>query len=45
MIINGLNDENMELHNSHSSPNITRQIISRNMRWAYHVARMREMKL
>jgi hypothetical protein len=31
-----------ELHNLHSSPDIIRQIKSRNMRWAGHVARMGE---
>jgi hypothetical protein len=31
---------NEELHNSYSSPNIIRQIKSRRMRWAEHVARM-----
>jgi hypothetical protein len=31
-----------ELHNSCSSPNIIRQIKSRRMRWAGHVARMGE---
>jgi hypothetical protein len=31
-----------ELHNLYSSPNIIRQIKSRRMRWAGHVARMRE---
>jgi hypothetical protein len=30
----------MELHNLYSSPDITRQIKSRRMRWAGHVARM-----
>jgi hypothetical protein len=29
-----------ELHNLYSSPNIMRQIKSRRMRWAVHVARM-----
>jgi hypothetical protein len=29
-----------ELHNLHSRPNIIRAIISREMRWADHVARM-----
>jgi hypothetical protein len=29
-----------ELHNLYSSPNIIRQIKSRRMRWAWHVARM-----
>jgi hypothetical protein len=29
-----------ELHNLHSSPEIIRQIKSRKMRWAGHVARM-----
>jgi hypothetical protein len=33
---------NEELHNLHSSPDIIRQIKSRRMRWAGHVARMRE---
>jgi S-ribosylhomocysteine lyase LuxS involved in autoinducer biosynthesis len=36
----GLHNE--ELHSLHSSPNIIRQIISRIMRWAGHVARMGE---
>jgi hypothetical protein len=31
-----------ELHNLYSSPDIIRQIKSRKMRWAGHVARMRE---
>jgi hypothetical protein len=31
---------NEELHNLYSSPNITRMIKSRRMRWAGHVARM-----
>jgi hypothetical protein len=31
-----------ELHNLYSSPDITRQIKSRRMRWAGHVARMGE---
>jgi hypothetical protein len=31
-----------ELHNLYSSPNIVRQIKSRKMRWAGHVARMGE---
>jgi hypothetical protein len=31
-----------ELHNLFSSPNIIRQIKSRRMRWAGHVAGMRE---
>jgi hypothetical protein len=31
-----------ELHNLHSSPDITRQVKSRRMRWAGHVARMGE---
>jgi hypothetical protein len=31
-----------ELHNLHSSPDIVRQIKSRRMRWAGHVARMGE---
>jgi hypothetical protein len=33
---------NEELHNSYSSQNIIRQIKSRRMRWAGHVARMGE---
>jgi hypothetical protein len=33
---------NEKLHNLHSSPNIIRQIKSRRMRWARHVARMGE---
>jgi hypothetical protein len=33
---------NEELHNLYSSPNIIRIIKSRTMRWAGHVARMRE---
>jgi hypothetical protein len=33
---------NEELHNLYSSPNIIRQITSRRMRWAGHVARMGE---
>jgi hypothetical protein len=31
-----------ELHNLYSSPDIIRQVKSRRMRWAGHVARMRE---
>jgi hypothetical protein len=31
-----------ELHNLYSSPDIVRQIKSRRMRWAGHVARMGE---
>jgi hypothetical protein len=31
-----------ELHNLHSSPDIIRQIKSKRMRWAGHVARMGE---
>jgi hypothetical protein len=33
---------NEELHNLYSSPDIIRQVKSRRMRWAGHVARMRE---
>jgi hypothetical protein len=33
---------NEELHSLYSSPNIIRQIKSRGMRWAGHVARMGE---
>jgi hypothetical protein len=33
---------NDELHNLYSSPNIIRMIKSRRMRWAGHVAQMRE---
>jgi hypothetical protein len=33
---------NGELRNSHSSPDIIKQIKSRRMRWAAHVARMGE---
>jgi hypothetical protein len=33
---------NDELHNLYSSPNIVRVIKSRRMKWAGHVARMRE---
>jgi truncated hemoglobin YjbI len=33
---------NEKLHNLYSSPNIIRQIKSRRMRWAGHVARMVE---
>jgi hypothetical protein len=35
---------NEELHNLYSSPNILRIIKSRRMRWAGHVARMREKR-
>jgi hypothetical protein len=35
---------NEELHNLYSSPNIIRMIKSRRMRWAGHVARMREKR-
>jgi hypothetical protein len=31
-----------ELHNLYSTPDIIRQVKSRRMRWARHVARMRE---
>jgi hypothetical protein len=34
--------QNEELHNLYSSPDIIRQIKSRRMRWAGHVARMGE---
>jgi hypothetical protein len=34
--------QNGELHNLHSSPDIIRQIKSRRMRWAGHVARRGE---
>jgi hypothetical protein len=33
-----------ELHTLYSSPNIIRQIKSRRMRWAGHVARIREVQ-
>jgi hypothetical protein len=33
---------NEEVHNSYSSPDIIRQVKSRRMRWAGHVARMEE---
>jgi hypothetical protein len=36
------NLHNGELHNLYSSPDIIRQIKSRRMRWAGHVARMGE---
>jgi hypothetical protein len=35
---------NEKLHNLFSSPNIIRQIESRRMRWAAHVARMGEVR-
>jgi hypothetical protein len=35
---------NEELHTLYSSPNIIRMIKSRRMRWAGHVARMRETR-
>jgi hypothetical protein len=35
---------NEELHNLYSSPSIIRMIKSRRMRWAGHVARMREKR-
>jgi hypothetical protein len=35
---------NEELHNLYSSPDIIRQVKSRGMRWAGHVARMIEEK-
>jgi hypothetical protein len=34
-----------KFHNLYSSPNIIRQIISRIMRWAAHVARMGEERM
>jgi hypothetical protein len=36
--------DNEELHNLYASPNIIRVIKSRGMRWAGHVARMREAR-
>jgi hypothetical protein len=35
---------NEELHNLYASPNITKEIKSRRMRWAGHVVRMRQMR-
>jgi hypothetical protein len=35
---------NAELHNLYASPSIIRTIKSRRMRWARHVARMREKR-
>jgi hypothetical protein len=35
---------NEVLHNFYSSPNISRMMKSRTMRWAGHVARIREMR-
>ena len=35
---------NEELNNMYSSPNIVRVVISRRMRWAGHVARIRERR-
>jgi hypothetical protein len=35
---------NEELHNLYSSPNISRMIKSRRMRWTGHVARMGELR-
>jgi hypothetical protein len=35
---------NEELHNSYTSPSIIRMIKSRRVRWAGHVARMREKR-
>jgi hypothetical protein len=35
---------NEELHNLYSSPSIIRRIKSRRVRWAGHVARMREKR-
>jgi hypothetical protein len=35
---------NEELHNLYGSPNVTRMIKSRRMRWAGHVARIGEMR-
>jgi hypothetical protein len=37
--------DNEELHNLYSSPDIIRQIKSRRMRWAGHVARMGEDRI
>jgi hypothetical protein len=37
-----LQEHNEELHNLYSSPYIIRQVKSRRMRWAGHVARMGE---
>jgi hypothetical protein len=36
---------NEELHNLYSSPSITRMIMSRRMRWAQYVARMRVRRI
>jgi hypothetical protein len=33
---------NEELHNLYSSPDIIKQVKSRRMRWAWHIARMGE---
>jgi hypothetical protein len=35
---------NEELHNAYSAPNIIRMNKSSRMRWAYHVARMKEKR-
>jgi hypothetical protein len=37
--------EDEECHALYSSPNITRVIKSRRLRWAWHVARIREMRV
>jgi hypothetical protein len=36
---------NEELHNLYSSPNVIRLVNSRRMRWAVHVAHMKEKKI
>jgi hypothetical protein len=40
----GIRLHNEELHNFYASPNITRLIKSRRLRWAMHVACMKEMR-
>jgi hypothetical protein len=42
MLIHRMRLHSEELHNLYSSPDITRQIKSRRMRWAGHVSRMGE---